>query len=275
MTKKYGILAYPAKHSLSPVMQNAAFKHLAIDARYGIFEMPESKIEAFIKNAKKNIDGFSVSLPYKEKIIKYLDFVDEDAKKIGAVNTVKNDEGRLFGYNTDYIGAIKALKETVKSLNGKSVVVFGAGGAARAVIYGLLKEKAAVKIINRHIEKARIIAEDFRYIFGTNIECFSTDDKMNVLNSAILIHATSIWTTNPSTNQEEANALFPNEFVDKFDFVMDISYAPLVTPLLEKAQNLGKKIITGDRMLLLQAAEQFKIWIGKEAPIEIMAAALK
>jgi len=273
MNNKYGILAYPAKHSLSPTMHNAAFKNLGIDAEYGIFEISESGLGEFMKNARKNIAGLSVSLPYKERVLKFMDFVDENAKKIGAVNTIKIEEGRLFGYNTDFIGAVKALKEGAGRLGGKHVVVVGAGGASRAVIYGLLAEKAVVTILNRHIEKAKEIADDFHYIFNTEVKFLPLDKKMEIEKSDILIQATSIWTLNSVVNEEELEGLFPDEFVNKFDTVMDVSYSPLITPLLEKAQKLEKKTITGDRMLLFQAAEQFKIFTGKEAPIEVMASA--
>lgn len=274
MSAKYGILAFPARHSLSPAMYNVAFKNMGIDAEYGIFEISESGLENFLKNARKNLSGFSVSLPYKERVMKFMDFIDEDAKKIGAVNTVKIEGGRLFGYNTDFVGAVKALKEGAGKLSGKRVVVVGAGGASRAIIYGLLAEKAEVAILNRHIERAKIIADDFHYIFNTEIKCLPLDKKMEIDVSDILVQATSIWTLNPVVNEEELEGLFPDEFVNKFDAVMDVSYQPLKTPLLEKAERLGKKTITGDRMLLFQALEQFKIFTGKEASVEIMAAAL-
>ena len=112
MTKKYGILAYPAKHSLSPVMHNAAFKALAVDAEYGVFEVPENELPAFMEQVKHEpIDGFSVSLPYKEVMLNYMNEVDEDARKIGAVNTVVNRGGFLYGHNTDFIGSNTALEE--------------------------------------------------------------------------------------------------------------------------------------------------------------------
>jgi shikimate dehydrogenase len=275
MSNKYGILAYPAKHSLSPTMMNAAFKNLGIDAEYGIFEISESGLENFLKDARKNLSGLSVSLPYKERVLKFMDFVDDDAKKIGAVNTVKIDNGRLFGYNTDFIGAVKALREGAGKLSGKRVVVVGAGGASRAIIYGLLMEKAAVTILNRHIERAKEIVDDFHYIFNTEIKYLPLDKKMEIEKSDILIQATSIWTLNSAVNEEELEGLFPDGFVNKFDAVMDVSYQPLKTSLLEKAERLGKKTITGDRMLLFQALEQFKIFTGKEAPIQIMESALR
>src|SRR3989338_5066305 len=151
MTKKYGILAYPAKHSLSPVMHNAAFKALALDAEYGVFEVPENELPAFMEQVKHEpIDGFSVSLPYKEVMLNYMNEVDEDARKIGAVNTVVNRGGVLYGYNTDFIGSNRALEEVCGDLNDRKAVVLGAGGAARAIIYGLLKEGSEVVVVNRN-----------------------------------------------------------------------------------------------------------------------------
>lgn len=280
MTQKYGILAYPAKHSLSPVLHNAAFRTLGIDARYEIFEVAPDGFDDFIQKVKNEpIDGLSVSLPYKEVIMNYLDGIDPDAKKIGAVNTVVNKNGNLYGFNTDYIGAIKVFKEQEPSLKGKIAVIMGGGGGARSIAYGLLKEGAHVWIKNRTKSKADRIALEFAEWFDAEIH---SDDWDNWQTGDILINATSFWINNPGVTANELPYFCSPGFIQDFKIVMDISYNvqmdnypdPLITPLLEQAEVMGKTIVTGDKMLLYQAVEQFKLWTMKEAPIDAMKKAL-
>lgn len=254
--KIYGILGFPAKHSLSPAMHNAAFKALGIDARYDVFEIPENELDAFIKKVKNEpISGLSVTAPYKDDVIKYLDKIDDDAKKIGAVNTVMNRDGVLIGYNTDFIGATEALKETVGPLKDKKVVIVGAGGASKAIVYGLRKEGAKVSIFNR--------TKDKDGVDGDLNDMLKSDGD-------ILIQTTSGY-----FSDTDSKKIFPSEFVNKFSIVMDIVYKPLITPLLKTAKNLGKKIIAGDKMLLLQGVEAFKLWTRREAPIDVMRTAME
>ncbi|MFC1616124.1 shikimate dehydrogenase [Patescibacteria group bacterium] len=279
MTKKYGILASPAKHSLSPVMHNAAFKELGIDAQYGVFEIPETGLREFIEHAKHEpMSGLSVSLPHKETVMDYLNKVDEDAKKIGAVNTIVNKGGFLYGYNTDFLGSNRSIKDVYQDLKGVKVVVIGAGGATRGIVYGLLKEGAEVKaIFNRSVEKAVEIAQEFGMMFGVGIEGRSLDDLATLpycddlkAGRSTLIQTSSIWTLNPKMSEGEIEAFCPSDYVDCFDVVMDIVYQPLKTPLLKIAEEKRKTVITGEKMLLYQAVEQFKIWTDQDAPIEIM-----
>jgi len=274
MIKQYGILAFPAKHSLSPVMHNTAFKELNINAQYGVFEIPESDFDEFIKYLKsKPIYGLSVSLPYKEKIISFLHELDENAKKIGAVNTVLNKNGVLYGYNTDFIGSNMAMIEVCGNLNGKKAVVMGAGGASRAVIYGLLKEGAKLSIYNRTAEKAEELAKEFATMFDSNIKSGSLDDMVEDTGD-IFIQTSSIWTLSPNISESELLKIFPKKFLSRFEYIMDIIYKPMITPLLKIAKELGVKAISGEKMLLYQAVEQFKLWTEKEAPLETMKKAL-
>lgn len=266
MTKQYGILAYPASHSLSPVIHNTAFEALSIDAQYGIFEIPENELSEFMERViNEPVSGLSVSLPYKEMILNFMNNIDEDARKIGAVNTVVNKGGFLYGYNTDFLGATRALKEKLSSLKGRKVVVIGAGGSAKAIVYGLIKEGAEVTVINRTKEKADQIAANF----GDSVR--SAEFDKNTLGE-ILIHTSSIWTGN---NSEELPFFCEADYVKNFQLVMDIAYTPLITPLLKVAQNLGIEFITGDKMLLYQAEEQFKLWTNEKAPLESMRKALE
>ncbi len=274
MIKKFGILANPAKHSLSPVMFNAAFQAKGIDAEYGVFEIPENNLSSFIDQVKHEpISGLSVSLPYKEVVIEYLNQVDDDVKKIGACNTVLNKGGILYGFNTDYKGSNTALKNVLGPLENKKIVIIGAGGAARAVAYGAMKEGANVYIFNRTKSKADSIAIEFAEIFNSEIHSGSLND---IVSGDVLIHTTSLWTKEKgSKTPYNLPPKFCNpEYIKNFELVMDISYKTLNNPLINTAKKLRKHVITGDKMLYYQAIEQFKIWIGKEAPALIMKEAL-
>lgn len=269
MVKQYGILANPAKHSLSPVMHNAGFEKLGINASYDFFELEENELDDFIKNlAENNIFGFSVSLPYKEKILDYIDKIDKDAEKIGAVNTVVRKGKILHGYNTDHLGVSLALKEAYGDLRESISVIIGAGGSARAAAYGLLGEGSHVWIQNRTREKADKIAVEFAELFDSEIH----SDEWGIQGTGdILIHATSMW------HKEPNNMPFfcEPEYVECFDTVMELSYTPPVTPLLRIANKLGRTVISGERMLLWQGVKQFELWTGKEAPFEVMEDALE
>ncbi len=272
MTKKYGILAHPAKHSLSPAMFGAAFKEAGVEAEYRVFDIRENELQKFMEKTVKHdpVSGLSVSLPYKEGVMGFLDVVDEDAKRIGAVNTVVNKGGYLYGHNTDHLGAVAALKAKCGSLKDKRVMVMGAGGAARAIIYGLLKAGAEVLIVNRNMNRAEELVAEFTEVFGPRLCACYFDDKKNVGEADILIQATSIWMLEPKLPEAEVNFFVPDEFVSKFEYVMDIVYQPLKTPLIEKAERLGKKVITGEKMLLHQAIEQYKLWFEGNAPVKVM-----
>lgn len=272
MTKQYGILAHPAKHSLSAVMQNSAFKALGIDAQYRLFDIPENKLPDFMEQVKNEpILGLSVSLPYKQTIMDYMDEIYDDVRKIGAVNTVVNQGGFLHGYNVDFIGSNQALEEVCGDLNGKCIAILGAGGAARAICYGLLKEGAKVSVYNLDVRIAENLAREFSEMFDVEVK-YGNLKEAGGTDGDILVQATSIWMTAPDSKLED---LISEDSVRHFDTVMDIVYVPLITPLIEAAKKLGKKIITGDKMLLYQGVEQFKLWTGENAPLSVMRSALE
>jgi shikimate dehydrogenase len=270
--KQYGILAHPAKHSLSPVMHNAAFNSLGIEAQYGTFDVAENELAKFMDQVKHSpINGVSVSLPHKEVVMEYLNEIDEDARKIGAVNTVHNRGGNLYGYNTDYLGCNRALLEVFDDLKRKKIVVLGAGGAARAVAYGVMKEGANVIIANRTRAKADRVAIEFAEMFESDIHSADLDDMVG---GDILIHATSIWTKGEEPDVNMPDFCFP-DYLENFKLVMDITYPPLNTPLILSCKDMGLPHLTAEKMLLYQAAAQFELWTGEKAPIEVMASALR
>ncbi len=269
MTQIYGIVAHPVAHSLSPIIHNAAFEALNIDAKYEKFDFESEDLFEFLKKVKKeNILGLSVSIPHKETIIQYLDEVSDTAKIIGAVNTVINRNGKLYGTNTDYIGVLHALCPN-SALNSQlsvlksSVLILGAGGSARAIVYGLKLKGLKVFIANRTEEKAKDLAEEF----DVNFLCNADLDK---LIPDIIINTTSVGMFGVAVEKSP----YPKELFKKHQIVMDIVYRPLMTKFLTDAKNAGCQIITGEKMLLYQAVEQFELWTNQKAPFEIMKKAL-
>jgi len=265
MTKIYGIIGHPVEHSLSPAMHNAAFEVEGIDAEYKLFDISPENSEALANFCYESdineIAGFSVTMPYKEAIMDYCDYFDPLARTINSVNTVNNKNSNLNGYNTDSTGAMQALQELVK-LPGKKALVLGAGGAARAIIYGLKEFGANVYIFNRTAKKAEILAEQF----DVNTINFRGIKEAKF---DIIVNTTPIGSF-PHIEQ----SLLTEDQINKESVVMDIITNPLETELLKQAKKAGAKTISGERMLLHQAAGQFEIWFNKSAPFNAMEKAL-
>ncbi len=255
-TTLYGIIGHPVSHSLSPAMHNAAFNALGINGVYLAFDVTD--LPSAVKGIKAlGIKGLSVTIPHKVEIMGFLDEVDEVARRIGAVNTIVNRDGRLWGGNTDWIGAVKALEEQTQ-IEGKRAVVLGAGGSARAVCAGLKERGALVHIVNRTVENARKLAERF--------DCsWSGFDEIQDMEGEILVNTTSVG-MEPDSHKTPV----PSAITERFSIVMDIVYAPLKTRLLDEAEKAGCVTINGLRMLLLQAVAQFELWTGEKAPVDVM-----
>lgn len=265
MTKIYGIVGHPVSHSLSPAMHNAAYEAEGIDAEYKLFDIdpdkPDDLANFCYETDINNIAGFSVTMPYKQEIMRYMEDYDPLAKIVGSVNTVVNEDSKLIGYNTDTTGTIQALQEKTK-LPDKKVLIMGAGGAARAIAYGLKEFGADVYIFNRTKEKAKALADEF----DLDMIDFLQIPKANF---DIIINATSVG-MKPNTGESLLHA----DQIPKDSIVMDIIVAPMETQLLKEAKKTGADTISGERMLLHQACGQFEIWFGKSAPIEVMESAL-
>ena len=255
-TKIAGIIGNPVEHSWSHVIYNAAFGKMNINAIYLKFKV--DRLGEFIGYFKRlNILGFSVTIPHKVEVMKYLDGIDEKAKAIGAVNTIVSKNKKLIGYNTDCGGAILALKSKTQ-LKGKNAVILGAGGSARAIAYGLMENCANVTLLNRTLEKAKSIAGDFGCGFGALSDLSKKDYD-------ILINSTSVG-MHPNVNASP----IPARMIKKGAVVFDIVFNPLKTKLLKEAERKGCITIPGLEMLLHGNALQFKLWINKEAPFNLM-----
>ncbi len=258
-TQVYGILGRPVAHSLSPAMHNAAFRELGINAVYVAFEVSDlAQAVAGLRGLQ--IPGVSVTIPLKEEIIPLLDELDPQAAKIGAVNTVVNQNGVLKGYNTDWLGALRALEEKT-AIAGKRVLILGAGGAAKAIAFAILEKGGQVAITDVDMHKALALS---RKIWVEVV----APDHLGEYPAEVLINATPV-------GMEPKNGDIPIEpaLLGRYEVVMDIVYKPLATRLLKEAKSRNCLVIDGLRMLIHQATEQFTLWTQRPAPLEIMARA--
>jgi shikimate dehydrogenase len=253
------ISLHPSKLGL--VMHNAAYEALGLPFTYVAFGS-ESPLDVVSAMRSLGMRGLGVSMPYKIQIMQYLDKIDETAAKIGAVNTVVNDDGVLTGHNTDWIGVVRALQEKVSIAGTRSIVV-GAGGAARAIVYGLVREKSQVTLYNRTLGKGQELVEAFGVRLGGNIA-----ELDSVKDYDILINATSV-----GYNAED-ESIIPPSLLEKGKVVLDAVFLPPYTKLYKEAISRGCNAVPGVRMLLHQARYQFELYTGKNPPIEVMEEAL-
>ncbi len=255
-TSLYGVIGKPIGHSLSPAMHSAAFSEAGLNAVYLAFETQD--IEGCLRGIRAlGIKGVSVTIPFKSMVVPYLDEVNLLAKRIGAVNTIINDDGRLVGYNTDTLGAYKALNEKVV-LPGKSCLLLGAGGAARSIGF-ILKEKGVdISLVNRSDERGNELARV--------LECpYIPIDRIGTHRADLLIQTTPVGM---SPNIDEC--LVPENVLKAGMVVMDIIYNPIETRLLKMAKAHGCVTINGLNMLVYQGCEQFRLWTGINPPVGTM-----
>ncbi len=260
-TRLYGVTGYPIGHSLSPTMHNRAFSAKGLNAVYMAFETRD--IAGGLKGMRAlGIKGMSVTLPHKSAVIPLLDEVDGLAKRIGAINTIVNDDGRLVGYNTDAVGALKALEEKL-DLSGKTCVIIGAGGAARAIGFILKENGVELVVANRSAERGKALA--------LSLACpFMPLSEMEKATADLLINTTPIGMI-----PRKDRCPVPEQILKKGMAVMDIIYNPLETRLLKMARDRGCLTINGLSMFIHQGAEQFRLWTGLEAPVSVMMSAVK
>jgi shikimate dehydrogenase len=263
----FGIIGNPVRHSLSPVMQNAAFASLGMNRIYVPMSVADPA-QAVPGLRALGFQGVSVTVPHKEAVIPFLDAVDPVAAQIGAVNTLllRQDSAgkvRIQGYNTDWLGANAALTAAKVSLQGSRVLVAGAGGAAKAVAFGLKQAGANVLITNRSAVPGQTLAA------WLNCE-FVPLQEADRQTGDIFINTTSV-----GMEPDLDGCVIPPAMLPNFSAVMDIVYAPLETRLLREAKAAGCTTIDGLAMLLHQGAEQFRIWTGQPAPEAVMRAALE
>ena len=269
-TAVYGLLGHPVRQSLSPAMHNAAFGSLAINAAYLPFPTPSDKLEAAVLGlSAAGVKGFNLTLPHKTAILPMLSEILPAARAIGAVNTVRNDDGRLSGTNTDGEGFLRSLAEDLSfDPTGKEALLLGAGGAARAIAFALLNAGVSRLVIaNRTEARAESLAADCKARNpARSIEAASIHDLAGAA-PQLLVNATTVG-MGDGKNPVELEALRVREAV------IDIVYHPLETPLLIQAKALGLAHANGIGMLLYQGAAAFTFWTHREAPVKVMRAAL-
>lgn len=248
-------------NSVGAAMHNAGYGALGLNFVYLPIQTDDCK-RAIEGVRGLRIRGTSVTIPHKQTVMQHLDVVDATAQAIGAVNTVVNNDGLLIGYNSDWIGAMHALEE-VTQLAGKRVVVIGTGGAARAVIYGLMQADAHVVVFGRDTYKRYELAEVFDCVDGGSIEVLQEYRDYDIV----------INTTSVGFGSDES--IVSKEFFRPGTVAMDVVFVPAVTTFLWDAQAQGCKVVTGERMLLHQAAFQFEAFTKQPAPTAVMEAALK
>ncbi len=259
----YGLVGNPVGHSLSPPMHEAGYDAVGLDARYVTFEPPKDGAVAAVEGADAlGVAGLNVTIPFKRDV---LDAVDPDplAERIGAVNTVTFGDGRPKGFNTDAVGAVRALREHDVAVDGTAVVV-GAGGAGRAVAFGLADEGATVRVANRTVEKADSLADEVPEATGHGL-----DELDSLLADAdVLVNCTSV-------GMDEDRSPVPADALHADLAVLDAVYSPIETRLLREAEAAGATTVDGAWMLLFQGVEAFERWTGDTAPVEAMNAALR
>lgn len=273
-TNLVGIIGNPVEHSLSPPMHNAAFKHLEMDYIYVPFLVGEDALKSAIKGSKAlNIKGLNVTIPHKTEVIKYIDSIDHGAELIGAVNTLKFEDDVVKGYNTDGIGAVKAIEE-FSSVKNKKIIILGAGGAARAVAFQILMEGArSLVIANRTPENAFKLKKDIVQKLNSTVKTvdFGENLKKELEDADILINTTPVGMY-PQINQKPlVNAGMMHENL----MVNDLVYNPQKTSLLTECEKAGAIPISGIKMLIYQGMKSFEIWTGIYPSFDIFENALQ
>ena len=259
-TKITGIIGWPVEHSKSPKMHNSAFNALGLDYCYIAMPVKPEALEDAVKGIRAlNFLGINVTLPHKEEVIKHLDVIDEEARFIGAVNTIKNENGVLKGYNTDGRGFMESLREEGIDPKGKNIFLVGVGGAARAVSYYLCQEASRFWLHGRNMKKATTLANDLKKLSST---VAVTETKETIKYADIIINATPLGMKEDDPLPLDPTLLRPDQIV------CDLIYWD--TPLIKQARQIGCKAVNGLGMLLWQGVLAFKIWTGITPPVEIM-----
>lgn len=251
----------PVEHSLSPPMHNAAFRQLKMDYVYVPFHVKRGELAAAIAGARSmGIKGLNITIPHKREVINYLNEITQAAQLIGAVNTLKFHKNKIAGFNTDGMGAVKAIEE-VTPVKGKKIIIMGAGGAARAISFQLLLNGAGeILIANRTRETACNLKNDLIANITAPVKCIGLEEELvgELEDTDILINTTPVG-MHPHVNQKP---IVTRDMMRRDLVVNDIVYNPLKTGLLLEAEKIGAKTISGTKMLIYQGMEAFRIWTG-------------
>ena len=272
MTKLVGLFGYPLSHSISPVFQQAAFDHYRLPVRYDLWSTPPDGLEAEVSKLRgPDYLGANVTVPHKERIPALIDEIDPLASAVGAVNTIVKDGQRLVGYNTDGFGFIKSLEEAGDfDPKDRRVLLLGAGGAARAAAFALVKAGvASLTIANRTVQRAESLARDVGGLAKsvTAVHAAGTPLSKAAADAELIVNSTSVGM---SHGDGDGLTLLDADLVPSGALVYDMVYNPSETPLMSEARKAGARTLGGLLMLIYQGAAAFEMWTGKDAPVEIM-----
>ena len=274
MAKRIGVIGYPIRHSISPVFQQAALDHYSLDAVFQAWEVEPMALPEFMEGLRSpDTLGINVTVPHKEAVIPHLDRVDDWARRAGAVNTVVNEGGKLVGHNTDGSGFLRALEEHGRfSLERRKVLIFGAGGSAKAVALALAHHGvSAITLTNRTLQRAQELAEQLAGL-GPTVEAvaFYPDSKglaEAAASADLLVNCTTLGMKHgPDAMASPILA----ENIPPGALVYDLVYNPFETPFLREAAKAGAATLGGLPMLVYQGAAAFEFWTGREAPVDVM-----
>ncbi len=274
-TKIVGILGWPVGHTLSPIMQNAAFS--AANLNWVYIPLPVEPVQikdAVLSLRTLNFVGANVTVPHKQAIMRYLDEIDPSAREIGAVNTIAIKNNKIYGYNTDGDGFLRSVLEGGFEPAGSRCLILGAGGAARAVVFSLANAGArTIVVYNRTVERAAFLVDDLSAAFSSvQFSCESlTPETLQAANHSfdLVVNTTSLgMSPHADTTPWFPDIPLPNAVI------CDLVYTPLKTQFLRQAEAAGLPTIDGTGMLIHQGAKAFKIWTGEPAPVNVMRQAL-
>lgn len=276
MTLRVGVIGHPVAHSISPRFQQAAFDAAGLDVRYEAWDLQPAEVEGFVADLR-NSDalGANVTIPYKEAALRHMDGLHQTARFVGAINTIVNNDGHLQGYNTDVTGFQRSLSEAGFDPSGAHAVLWGAGGAARAVAWALIwRGVNALTIINRTAVRGGRLRHDLASASaGAKLKSLGADEDgvQAVLQSAdVVVQCTSVGLGGSETD----GALpFDPSWLHADAFVADLIANPVETPLVKAAVASGRRAIGGLPMLVYQGAAAFELWTEREAPTSVMLAA--
>lgn len=270
-TKLTGLIGHPIKHTFSPFIHNISFELNGLDYIYLPFDVPSSNLKTALKGiVSLGIKGLNVTIPHKENIMLIMNDVSEEASIIGSINTIVNDMGKLTGYNTDVNGIYETLVDYKEEINGSEVSVVGAGGAARAVIYSLIRyfKPSRIYLINRTEQRAESLKNYFidkmKFDSFKTLELFPPDLVEVFGNSKLIVNATSVGMFPES---DDIITTLGSSFT-KEQIVFDLVYNPPQTALLKLAASRGAITLDGLKMLVFQAAKSFELWTGEQMPVE-------
>ncbi len=271
--RKFAVIGNPLAHSLSPRLHGLIFRQLGLEARYYRVECPQEDLPGVVASMKSgDLDGANITLPYKTKIMPLLDELNIKAQHIGAVNCLVNDKGSTIGFNTDWYGFSMAMRAFGVEIGGSDFILLGAGGAARGVLYTLMREGAkSVVIVNRSLRRAKELVDHFRLFRGsTSFTAHPAGELIRIPEESCIINCTPVgmW---PEIDATPLPRLIPGEG----HVLVDTIYTPLETQFLQQGRMLGAKTINGLNMFIYQALASLDLWFGEELSAKVDVRALK